>query len=67
MFNKCLMNAAERKHGKFLEEVLFEAELEGNMEFRLTKRKAEEIRCRKLKELRHGEGQPAGAEGKDRE
>lgn len=56
VFNKYLMNATERKHGRFLKEIFFEAELEGNMEVGLTKRKEEEILCGKLKELRNSEG-----------
>ena len=56
VFNKNLMNATERKHGRILKEIFFEEELEGNMEVGLTKRKEEEILCRKLKELRNSEG-----------
>ena len=55
VFNKYLMYATERKHGRILK-IFFEAELEGNMEVGLTKRKEEEILCRKLKELINSEG-----------
>ena len=61
------MNATERKHGKFLRGFLSEAGREGNMEFRLTKRKQEEILYRKLKDpIRNSEEQPFGAKGKNR-
>ena len=56
VFNKYLMNATERKHGRFLKEIFFEAEIEGNMDAGSTKRKEEEILCRKLKELKNSEG-----------
>lgn len=50
-----------------MKEIFFEAELEGNMEVGLTKRKEEEILCGKLKELRNSEGITYWSKRKDRE